>query len=675
MIMRRTRKNQRDDRGVALISVMICVTLCFLLSATIMRVSFLSFLQKSVKKASVSAFYSNEAYMDDLREGMQEVAARAIVATASTTSNKSQAFINNVASQISNASSTKAFLESLLDKTNGGGRVKIKSAGVAVKENNGKELVIKDVVIEYESFEGNDSAASNGYYSEIKTDIRFRAPYYEVSEGGGAGGTYSMFAGSGAFVATGQANPGDNQLGNFEQRGNVYIGYDQGDNRNSSSTVDGKLVVSKAAALTVKQGMSYYMSGESIIINGDVYVDNKSSLIFAPYKDYVYEFDTNGNIKKEGGVKKTKVANQTVIVRGTIYLASNCHLVVSNRTSLTCKDIVVGGTSVQDSNYSWPSASSINGLPIITSSTDRQRRKDWDQKTAGIGVYTLPAMTAGISSTPTPRYKNGTTELATSLPSTIHFQASIHPTANVGNDGNDVGTFANGKIDRELAKIVNVTNLNKFKNTSAFQNKNPKTYFSSGYYTEDATSGMWTVNYNDGNPENAPNCYKPGSEKFQKYFNASGTLTNCTEVWVNVGTNVQVSNLECPYFMINWSDSPQTFGTFNGDGSKKIYGMYICKSRGEFTQMDSLTVAVSFYDYFTDVEQIKYILHTIGAGEMSADKSQYNYCLINNMFKGGIKVLYPGAGGSTGEETKGEVVLSGRNMNLDIVSFENWGMQ
>jgi hypothetical protein len=675
MIMRKIKKNQRDDRGVALISVMICVTLCFLLSATIMRVSFLSFLQKSVKKASVSAFYSNEAYMDDLREGMQEVAARAIVATASTTSNKSQAFINNVASQISSASSTQAFLESLLDKTNGGGRVKIKSAGVAVKESGGKELVIKDVVIEYESFEGNDSAAENGYYSEIKTDIRFRAPYYEVSEGGGGGGTYSMFAGSGAFVATGIANPGDNQLGNFEQRGNVYIGYDQNDNRHNATTENSKLFVNNAAALTVKQGMSYYMSGESIIINGDVYIDGKSSLIFAPYKDYVYEFDANGNIKRENGNKKYKVANQTVIVRGTIYLSSNCHLVISNRTSLTCKDIVVGGKSVQASDYTWPSEDGIDGLPIITSSSDRQRRKDWDTRTAGIGIYTLPAITASIASTPTPRYKNGSTDLADSLPSTIHFQANIHPVANVGNNGSDVTTFANGKIDRELASIVNVTNLNKFAGTNAYQNKNPKTYFSSGYYSENASTGQWTVNYSQGNPENAPNCYTPGSEKFQKYFDASGTLKNCTEVWVNIGSNVQISNLECPYFMINWSDSPQTFGRFNGDGNKKIYGMYICKSRGEFQQMDSLTVAVSFYDYWSDVEQIKYILHSIGAGEMSANSSEYNYCLINNMFKGGIKTLYPGAGGSTGEETKGEVVLSGRNMNLDIVSFENWGMQ
>ena len=71
MFMR--RRFQKDNQGVALISVMICVMLCFLLSATIMRMSMLSYLQKGISKQSSSTFYENESFMDDIKMGLQQV--------------------------------------------------------------------------------------------------------------------------------------------------------------------------------------------------------------------------------------------------------------------------------------------------------------------------------------------------------------------------------------------------------------------------------------------------------------------------------------------------------------------------------------------------------------------------------------------------------------------------
>ena len=73
MFMRRRLKN--DDRGIALISVMICVMLCFLLSATIMRISLLSYLQKGIGKQSTSTFYENESFVDDIKLGVQQKVA------------------------------------------------------------------------------------------------------------------------------------------------------------------------------------------------------------------------------------------------------------------------------------------------------------------------------------------------------------------------------------------------------------------------------------------------------------------------------------------------------------------------------------------------------------------------------------------------------------------------
>ena len=689
MFMRNVKNRTRDDRGVALVSVMICVMLCFLLSATIMRVSFLSFLQKSVKTASVDAFYSTEAYMDDLKEGMQQVAAKAIASTATATSNKSQAFITNIASQITTAGGARDFLDGMLDKTNGGGRVKIESAGVVVTENGGKELVIKDVVIEYESFEGNESAGANGYYSKVKTDIRFTAPYYEVTSPGTGGGSYSMFAGSGAFVASGKSNPNANELGNFEQRGNVYVGYDFKDTskpHSDSAASGGGRTINYAPALTVRQHMSYYCSGENIVINGDVYIEDSSNLIFAPQKDWVYKYDNNGNIQVTNGVKQTETVYQSVTIRGTIYISSNCHLVISNRTNLTCKDIVINGKSIQDeydkdtnpTGYKYPtSTASIDGVPICKDSSHRTGRQTWDSQVASVSIYTLPEKTSNITQTPLERYTKGTTEHAHSKPSNITFKADIHPVANVSKTEGKISSYTEaGQVDAELAKIVNVAVLNEAMAAGKLGSKNPYVYLNKTNYSE-GTGGVWTVTYGSenavGNDSGTPVGWK-GEETLSKYFDKNGVLQNIPKpISVNVGQNIQVSNQNCGYFMINWNENNQTFGTFNNSGT--IWGMFFCKRKGEFTHTGDLLVAESFYNYYNNNnETIKEILHFIGTGLVTQSKAYYDKCLINNMIKGGMGKLYPGKSGG-GNTNPGETKVVGRNMNLDIVTFENWARQ
>ena len=90
MTMRRRLKE--DNRGIALISVMICVMLSFLLSATIMRVSLLSYLQKGVARQATSTFYENEAFVDDIKLGVQQKVA---IAFASSSSKSQATFLAN----------------------------------------------------------------------------------------------------------------------------------------------------------------------------------------------------------------------------------------------------------------------------------------------------------------------------------------------------------------------------------------------------------------------------------------------------------------------------------------------------------------------------------------------------------------------------------------------------
>ena len=112
MTMRRRLKE--DNRGIALISVMICVMLSFLLSATIMRVSLLSYLQKGVARQATSTFYENEAFVDDIKLGVQQKVA---IAFASSSSKSQATFLANFKSAllgVGTGSTDKAKLESAL---------------------------------------------------------------------------------------------------------------------------------------------------------------------------------------------------------------------------------------------------------------------------------------------------------------------------------------------------------------------------------------------------------------------------------------------------------------------------------------------------------------------------------------------------------------------------------
>jgi len=72
------RNKLKDDSGIALLSVLVMVLLCFLLSATIMRASYVALLSRNVKTTSTNNFYSAEGVVDQMKIRLQSVAAAAL---------------------------------------------------------------------------------------------------------------------------------------------------------------------------------------------------------------------------------------------------------------------------------------------------------------------------------------------------------------------------------------------------------------------------------------------------------------------------------------------------------------------------------------------------------------------------------------------------------------------
>lgn len=308
-----------DNRGIALLSVLIAIMLCFLLSATIMRVSFLSLLSRNIDTASAETFYTAESVVDDIRINLQKVAAIAVSVSGA---EDAGSFVNTVYNTLTQF------------ETGDPTHTEVQRAEAYIKQNVTSDAV---VTINGEITKGSDyvlitdvnivyTDPTNGHVSNITTDLRIRAPYFASSEEHPLG-SYSFFAGGGANISNGGGvNP--NEWGNFEQAGNIYIGY---------ITYDESTKI--ATACNVHNYMNVTFSGDNVVINGDVYITDYSTLAFLG-----------------------KVAE----IRGTIYISNNSHLVLGENTYVLAQDIVVDGKSVLKNEYQCTNTNEYsNGLPQV----------------------------------------------------------------------------------------------------------------------------------------------------------------------------------------------------------------------------------------------------------------------------------------------------------------------
>lgn len=337
------RKFTKNNQGVALITVVIGVMFCLLLTSTMLRVSLLGLQSRSINNQVSDTFYDAENVVDTIRLNLQNTAARAW----NTTSNDATSSLNFVAEtyrlitgktyttsgslSLTTASDKATAISNLTANAISGGTVTDIGDIVRFNGETGKleGITIKDVEVKFED-------PKTKMVSYVKTDITIRAPLY-ASKKKFPLASYSMFAGSGATIWNAQTFQRDdgsgaltrvsefkgstrynnmNQFGFWDQEGNVYIGYGprvtHGDTSSSNGTPTLYNNGHDGDALLISDRETIIFTGENVVINGNIIVSRDS------------------NIQFEG---------DNVEVRGKILLGPNCHLLISTSTILNCQDI------------------------------------------------------------------------------------------------------------------------------------------------------------------------------------------------------------------------------------------------------------------------------------------------------------------------------------------------
>ena len=377
---------KKDNRGIALISVMILITMLALLAGSLLHLAYLGYSRKATEKKNNENFYCAEAVIDNVKTVLQN----AVVSVLDKAEISEEEFAKyayckiidasyaNINSIDPNANSdavnnVREFLfktvTTYLDKSAGKtvvkrdansysgdtstiigqaltgvgeffcvnpttGDVKIATAenqiGYEVYPGNGGSFSVEGIVLEKTSVRIKGVSVyyvnDQGYTASIKTDIVINAPKY-IKFGDAPLGSYTMMAGSGACVVpgTGAAGNGCHESAYIHQEGNAYYGSMDGSlSRNSImiGTEDGTNVNGVAGNAFLS------FDGTNMIFNGDVKVAFSNTLIF-----------TGGDGSKQAQVN----------VRGFIVLEDGATLLLAPNVNLTCLGIV---TSVKYSSGS-----------------------------------------------------------------------------------------------------------------------------------------------------------------------------------------------------------------------------------------------------------------------------------------------------------------------------------
>ena len=74
-----TEKFKRDNRGIALVSVMVLLTVCMLMATVIVEITYSSMLSRRINTRADNNFYSAESAVDDLEAVVQSLAVQAVL--------------------------------------------------------------------------------------------------------------------------------------------------------------------------------------------------------------------------------------------------------------------------------------------------------------------------------------------------------------------------------------------------------------------------------------------------------------------------------------------------------------------------------------------------------------------------------------------------------------------
>ncbi|MBO4788299.1 MAG: hypothetical protein J5531_05295 [Lachnospiraceae bacterium] len=665
------RELERDNRGIALISVMVGVMLCLLLSATIMRVSYLSFLQKSIGEKTTTTFYENEMFVDDLKLGIQKVVAQAAVGVSTTSSDATQDFILAMKTGLGTGSVTtlNARLQSFLKEDDTIYDVKVSVEGEViggikkyVVEENG-DLIIKNVLITYKT-------KPSGYLSKVNTDIRIRSPFYNVEAISSSGG-YSMFAGGGFTI-----NPNSTVKPNIlHMSGDIYIGYDKSDSRknevNTKKGTQNYTLLTNAMATEWKKYVCIeWEAGSNVTINGDVYISGYSKLLIM-----------SGNVD----------------VRGKIYVSNTSQVIISTSAKLTCQDIILGcsenytgGDSIAD-GYDSTSVGAKD-YTTLPKACESPTKADWWYDTGANRIYDglyiwngskaeriykvttereeVKAKVTKYDSSGAVVYAGDGSRAKEEVDYKVQRVKSLKVTSSSRNNTTldclvvDVMNFpdrmitkkidgVNYDFDVEFVKLVDVEYyIRGTKNSPYIDNATRVTNYPKTPNTETKWGAPYTTSTDI-----------QGSGRKLNFKKKDGSTI---EVKTMVGA-IETGNNGSHFLMPSYG----TNIVFNDQNNNmNSFGVYISPNKIEGTAKEMNSYISSLLSLVEDnYDNAKKFFDALGQRTLPGSAAE-QYRVINNMFNGGIKVFYESNSGGGGGGTVSTDVT--RNSTVEAVTLENW---
>lgn len=659
------RMKQQDNRGIALVSVLIIITLCFLLSGAIMQVSYMALLSRNVSTASANNFYDAESVVDDMKIELQTVAAAALKVSGGQNTAAYVEQVYNTLTAGSNATPLENVQENLAKFTNLPGAtitVDMVNGGI---EKGDDYVLIKGVTVDY-------TDPDTGYYSNITTDIKVRAPYYASTENHPLG-TYSMLMGCGSnFTGAGSGALNTGKPAYFLQEGNVYIGRQIAQSWETLATENLSLKLTNYATII--------FNGDNVVINGDIYVEQHSVI---------------------------GLTGKAVEVRGDIILTDGSYLLIGNQTQLTCRDIIIDGKSVNKGEYTnilsgtaYSSYFPYTRNPYLEShSDDTNRVYHYDTvgalKNGGIMVednsgknfFALLTSVGGNF-----KYRNETGSEVT-YPGNLAFDPTITPeekaqvtvlAQNASTNWQLAETTI--EVDARFAETINVAYLQWLEN----QNFGQLTWNSRAYYAKDGSQETSVPSANVYNIPTTGSFYVPNSGAYGTitehpmpsftftnkegvtktynplvYIGSSQSTFNSSEVVGKMAIFVCMNSYSVPF---NWGEdyigifmSAQAVNYSVNEGCSTGYSMLDTDASfaaANKVEMKNFMDPFGNYLLLRDLNPVK-VNNTVNSAYL------YAY-LVNNIFVGGTKSFYEDkGGGSTSVDTS-------QNENLNLIELENW---
>lgn len=670
------KRISKDNRGIALITVIIGVMFCLLLTSTMLRVSLLGLHSRSVNNQTSDTFYNAETVIDSMAMNVQNLAAEAWAETTTQNYTSSLPYVERAYALLTGgtfptgngphtlSNSEKTQLISVLNNhiISGG---ELTSIGVIEKFNgttgNVEGFTIKDIEVKYED-------PKTGMISKVKTDLTVRAPLYKKNKTS----SYSFLAGGGMTVNG--PSSGD-QDGSIRVYGKAYCGYLKGtdtweNGRTSITRPDSDNAYDAAVALRLSNDCNLFYHGD-IEINGDVYIGNKCNLAFL-----------GGNVTIHGSVFIDKTAN-LLIKKGCTF---ECRAIYVNQTftngtpnsgNITTANLIdrTTGENSRKGTYSDSVAKTVGHLPFAKKDKPNGEGWDIDYDTTSSQIFYV----TGFQEEPKLQSNAGSaTKIAVSngqIPSTdvsFTFSHSAEPVKNVKTiqvkNGNQYTTLdltasdAFGhSVDVKFLELVDANYLLKVAKKVANYGNYPEKKVSSTGGTAISESYKWNDNSVSDNKVN-PTSLEGGGGQWQSMWN--------TSVEVMIGTEPNNVANSHPMFVVVKDDID--FNDQNKD--TKIYGILIAPEVIMSRPREG-TNSIIPLDQFTDgsgnqVPQSEYeaFIDKVGLGYMnkedSVGTSEY---VVGNLIMGGISSLYSSSG--SGQQYSAHIEV---NSNMNLVEFSNY---